>query len=86
MNDGDSDSDIMAKKDWSQIQSFSKNVTLSTKSIDVVTQMQNKTRDNFSKTLDYIIKDWDKATVMIEKMKYEEEERKFRNSRVLNER
>jgi len=48
-------------------QSFSKNVTLKTGNIEIITGFMNKTKKNFSATLNIIIKQWDEISVMLMK-------------------
>ena len=46
---------------------LSKTVTLSLEAVNIITGFQNRTKSNFSKTLDRIIKDWDNISLEIEK-------------------
>jgi hypothetical protein len=54
---------------------YSKNVTLSKGSIEIIEGYQNRTRSNFSDTLDQIIKDWDKISVQLMRIKRVEAEK-----------
>jgi len=52
-----------------------KNVTLSFSSIEIIQGYQYKTRKNFSKTLDIIIKEWDNLSIAINKLQKEQEKK-----------
>lgn len=55
------------------IQHYGKNVTLTLEAIEVVNGYMNRTRKNFSQTLDIIVKEWDNISVQLEKVRKEKE-------------
>jgi hypothetical protein len=59
----------MGKKE----QHYSKNVTLSIDAIEVINGYCNRTKQNFSKTLDIIVKEWDNVSVQLERIKRDKE-------------
>ena len=50
-----------------------KNVTLEIETIHIIEGYQHKTRQNFSQTLNEIVKQWDKFSLEIEKYKKQQE-------------
>lgn len=49
-----------------------KNVSLKIENLEVVIGYTNKTRKNFSQTLNIIIEEWDKYSLLIQKIKDQE--------------
>jgi len=54
---------------------MSKTCTLSMEAVEIVRGYQSRTRSNFSDTLDQIIKDWDKISVQLMRIKRVEAEK-----------
>lgn len=54
-------------------QSFSKNITLKAGNIEVITGFMNKTKKNFSATVNIIIEEWDTFSILMMKLKEEQE-------------
>lgn len=57
-------------------QSFSKNITLKVGNIEVITGFMNKTKKNFSATVNIIVEEWDRFSIMMMKLKEEQETKK----------
>jgi len=53
-----------------------KNVTLTIGAIEIVNGYTNRTKRNFSQTMDIIIKQWDKISIEFKKLKQDIEEQK----------
>jgi len=60
-----------------------KNVSLKLKNLGVVAGYQNKTRRNFSRTLNIIIEEWDKFSLELQKLKEKQHLDNVRNAKVL---
>lgn len=52
---------------------ISKNVTLKLQNLETIMFFQNKTRKNFSKTLNVIIEQWDEYSIMVQKVQEQRE-------------
>lgn len=50
----------------------SKNVTLTMESIEIVLGYSNRTKKNFSKTLDIIVKEWDNISLALARLQEKE--------------
>ena len=64
---------------------LSKNVTLSTDSFGIVAGYQHKTKTNFSRTLDMIIKQWDKISIEIKKIEAEKFGNDLKKAKVIKQ-
>lgn len=53
--------------------SFGKNVSLKAGTIEIISGFMNKTKKNFSETLNIIVRQWDEFSVMFMKMKQDSE-------------
>ena len=53
-----------------------KNVSMTPVTIDIVRQYMNKTKQNFSATLNQIIMEWDNFSIELEKFKREQHRKK----------
>lgn len=53
---------------------YSKNVTLKASNIETIEGFMNKTKQNFSATLNIIIEQWDKITLEMQKVAREQEQ------------
>lgn len=56
--------------------SFGKNVSLKASTIETISGFMNKTKKNFSETLNIIIRQWDEFSVMIMKMQQDQDSQK----------
>ena len=52
---------------------FGKNVSLKASNIQVIQGFQHKTKKNFSATMNLIIEQWDKFSLIIAKYEYDQE-------------
>ncbi len=54
-------------------QKFSKNITLKGENIETIQDFQYKTHKNFSATINIIVEEWDKYSIIVKKILIEKE-------------
>lgn len=60
-----------------------KNITLDLDTIAIVQGYQNKTKQNFSRTVNKIIKEWDEISLYLIKLRAEKKEKDILNAKVV---
>jgi hypothetical protein len=72
----------MAENDISKTK-VGKNITLKLSNLGVIAQYQNRTKKNFSQTLNIIIEEWDKYSLEVQKLKEKMHLETLRTAKVL---
>lgn len=62
-----------------------KNVTLTLQNLENIMLYQHKTRKNFSQTLNIMLGEWDKFSIMIQKMQREQDIENLQKAEVIKE-
>ena len=63
---------------------YGKSVSLSMQNIDIIEGYQKKTRKNFSQTLNIVLQEWDKFSIMIMRLKQQQQVENMKKAEIIN--